>query len=177
MMEPPNARFDAFRRAWLSAILAIGLITPSLVLFLVEVTAGKIPPLTSLRDIAHRQFAGGHNLFLLAVIGLVPFAVLAILLRFLSRHLTRGSFLFLSLCGLAGILAFMIPMHVVVWRPLYTDEHASSTAVIAFVFIPFYCVATMSVGLAAGALVSIPAWVRQSRERDNARVSSSQTTR
>jgi len=63
-----------------------------------------------------------------------------------------GLFLFTSIsnngiCGLAGILALMIPAHVSVWSPLYTEERMSSTAVIAFFFIPFYCIVTMGIGV------------------------------
>lgn len=166
MTDLLDRRFDAFRWWCLSIILAVGLVTPSLVIFFLEITVGKIAPSASLRDIAYRQFAEGQNLFLLAVIGLIPFGALLILLRCLSSKLTRLRFCFFSLCGLVGILALMIPAHVSVWRPLYTDEHASSTAVIAFLFIPFYCTVTMGIGLAIAALISIPNWIKETKEKN-----------
>lgn len=165
MTDLLDRRFDAFRWWCLSLILVVGLVAPSLVILFLEITVGKIAPSASLRDIAHRQFAEGHNLFLLAVIGLIPFGALSILLRCLSSKLARLRFCFFSLCGLVGILALMIPAHVSVWRPLYTDEVASSTAVIAFLFIPFYCTVTMGIGLGVATLASIPAWIRESKKR------------
>lgn len=117
-------------------------------------------------DIAHRQFAEGHNLFFLAVIGLIPFAILTVLVRGLSSTLTRMHFCLFSLCGLVGILALMIPAHVSVWRPLYTDEHASSTAVIAFLFIPFFCTVSMGIGIGVASLVSIPHWIQRRKGKE-----------
>jgi len=166
MTDLLDRRCDAFCWWCLSLIVVIGLVTPSLVIFFLEITVGEIAPSASLADIAHRQFAEGHNLFLLAVIGLIPFGALAIVLRCLSCKLTRGRFCFFALCGLAGILALMIPAHLSVWRPLYTDEHASSTAVIAFLFIPFYCTVTMGIGLGVATIASIPTWIRKSKKRN-----------
>jgi hypothetical protein len=65
-----------------------------------------------------------------------------------------------TLGGLLGILAFMIPAHVSVWYPLYGGGHMASTAVIAFVFIPFYCIATLALGLLAGWAVSLIPFLR-----------------
>jgi hypothetical protein len=48
----------------------------------------------------------------------------------------------------------MVPAHVSVWYPLYGPGHVSSTAVIAFIFIPFYCLASLCVGLVVGWLIS-----------------------
>lgn len=54
-----------------------------------------------------------------------------------------------------GILLLMILGHVAVWYPLYGGGHMSSTAVIAFFFIPFYCIAAMAIGLLIGWAVSL----------------------
>lgn len=164
MSHSLNRRFDAFRGCCLCVILIVGLITPSLVIFLLEITLGKIDPVASFKDIAFRQFAEGHNLFFLAVIGLIPFGALSIVMRCISSVIPRLQFSLFSLFGLIGILALMIPAHVSVWRPLYTDEHMSSTAVIAFLFIPFYCLVTMAIGIGVASLISIPLWLKASKK-------------
>jgi hypothetical protein len=130
--------------------LFIGIITPSLIVFVLEITIGHICPLVSLKQIAHRQFASGDNLFLLAIIGLIPFAILSSFLQGMRTKLTTTGLRCVMICGLIGILSFMIPSHISVWKPLYTHEHMSSTAVIAFLFIPIYCTTTMLVGLGIG---------------------------
>jgi len=66
-----------------------------------------------------RQFAEGHNLFLLAVVGLIPFALLSVILlvnRPSSIRIASGVY---CIGGLIGILAFMNPSHVAIWYPLY----------------------------------------------------------
>jgi hypothetical protein len=140
---------------WSLVFLAIGLITPSLIIFCLEMFVGHINPIASIADILRRQFAEGHNLFLLAAFGLIPFAVLSIFCFVAARSLDLPRFKCVAIGGLLGILGFMVPSHVAVWYPLYGPGHMSSTAVIAFVFIPFYCIATLFVGLLIGWLVSL----------------------
>ncbi len=139
---------------WSLAACAIGLVLPSLIIFCLEIFVGHIPPLTSLADILRRQFAAGHNLFLLAAFGLIPFAALSLVCFIASRWLSPSRLTCVAGGGLLGILLLMIPAHVAVWYPLYGGGHLSSTAVIAFVFIPFYCLATLGIGLIIGWLIS-----------------------
>ena len=87
-----------------------GALTPSLVIFILEVSVGHVSPVRSL------------------------------------------DFLFVG--GLVGILVLMVFGHVAVWYPLYGGGHMSSTAVIAFFFIPFYCIAAMGIGLLIGWVIS-----------------------
>lgn len=136
--------------------LIIGLITPSCVLFSVQVFVGHVPPFAAMIDIIEKQFASGHNLFLLAAIGLIPFCVLSLIL---FHHYKNPSSCFKVACticisGLIGILTLMIPSHASVWYPLYGPVKMSSTAAIAFLFIPFYCLVTMTIGLLLGRLVT-----------------------
>lgn len=143
------------RALWTFAPIAIGLLTPSLIIFCLEVFVAHTPPLTATGHILHRQFAAGHNLFLLAVFGLIPFATLSTICAIAAKKLSPQRLACLGIGGLIGILGLMIPAHVAVWYPLYGPGHMSSTAVIAFVFIPIYCLGTMAVGLAIGWLVSL----------------------
>ncbi len=145
---------------WSFVFLAIGLVTPSLIIFCLEIFVGHINPVTSIADILRRQFAEGHNLFLLALFGLIPFAALSMACFVAARRLESSRLACVAIGGLLGILGLMIPSHIAVWYPLYGPGHASSTAVIAFLFIPFYCIATLCVGLLIGWLVSLLATFR-----------------
>jgi hypothetical protein len=140
---------------WSLGVLIIGLITPSAIIFCLEVFVGDINPLVASRDILHRQFAGGHNLFLIALLDLIPFALLSMICLVAARKLTPSGRKYVTLGGLLGILACMVPGHVAVWYPLYSGGHMSSTAVIAFLFIPFYCIPTLCVGVAIGWVVAV----------------------
>ena len=102
-----------------------------------------------------RQFAEGQNLFLLAAFGLIPFAALSAICAVAASRLTPIRLACLGVGGLLGIFALMVPGHFSVWYPLYGPGRASSTAVVAFIFIPFFCLVTLGVGLLAGWLVSL----------------------
>jgi hypothetical protein len=139
---------------WIVLPLMVGLVTPSAVILCLEVFVGRISVAAAFVDVAERQFAEGHNLFLLAIFGLVPFVILSIFSFIAARFLSVRRLACITLGGLAGILALMIPSHVSVWYPLYGGGHMASTAVIAFLFIPFYCIATLAIGLLAGWAIS-----------------------
>ncbi len=151
-------------RLWVFGPLLLGLIVPSLIIFCLEVFVGHIRPLVSLTGIARRQFSEGDNLFLLALFGLIPFVVLSMICTRLSRSMPRPRLACLCIGGLIGILALMIPGHISVWYSLYVHRHASSTSVIAFFFIPFYCIVTLAIGLFVGWGVSLfPIFRRENR--------------
>ena len=140
---------------WVWAILAVGLILPSLIRLYLELMYGGYPFSVAIRHIASWQFAEGHNMFRIAIFGLIPFCTLIVILLCLSRKLKRDWFFLCAILGLLGILGYMIPAHVSVWRPLYIGTRTSSTAAIAFLFIPFYCLGTMGVGLAVAGLTTV----------------------
>jgi hypothetical protein len=146
--------------------IVVAFVTPSLVIFCLAVFVGGIPPLDALGDIAHRQFASGHNLFLVAVIGLIPFAVLIALLRVTSPRLAPRRVYGLLIGGLIGILGLMVFAHVKIWYPMYGPGHMSSTAVIGFFFIPFYCIPTMFIGAVLGWAVSFTSLFGSARKAD-----------
>jgi hypothetical protein len=133
------------RHIYLPVIL--GALTPSLVIFVLEVFVGHISPVISAISILERQFAGGENLFLIMAFGFIPFAILMGLTALFSRAIGGKRLDCVFFGGLLGILVLMVLGHVVVWYPLYGGGHMSSTAVIAFFFIPFYCILGMTVGL------------------------------
>jgi hypothetical protein len=130
-----------------------GILTPSLVIFILEVFVGYISPVQSVQSILKRQFAEGHNLFEIMLIGLIPFAVLIGITIVKSRRIMVRQLDFLSFGGLIGILSLMVAGHVAVWYPLYGGGHMSSTGVIAFFVIPFYCIVAMGIGMLFGLVI------------------------
>lgn len=148
---------------WVALPLVVGLVTPSAIIFCLEVFVGRISVAAAFVDDAERQFAKGENLFLLAVVGLFPFVLLSIFLLIVARRLPTRRLACVSLGGLTGILGLMIPLHVSVWYPLYGGGHVSSTSAIAFLFIPFYCVVTLILGMILGWAASLVPSIRAPR--------------
>jgi hypothetical protein len=143
------------RHIYLPVIL--GVLTPSLVIFILEVFVSHISPAHSVAHILYRQFAKGHNLFLIMAFGLIPFAILIGVTALFSLRLKGKQLDCVFYGGLIGILVLMIPGHISVWFPLYIGARMSSTAVLAFIFIPFYCIVTMCIGLLIGlAILLLP---------------------
>jgi len=145
---------------WTILPLLVGLATPSAVILWLELFVAHTSLASAIVDLARRQFAEGENLFLLALFGLIPFALLSVTSFVAARFVSGRRLACISSGGLIGILAFMVPAHVSVWYPLYGGGHMSSTAVIAFLFIPFYCVATLVVGLLIGLAISFLPFLR-----------------
>ena len=138
------------RLFWVITPLTVGLLAPSIIIFCLEIFVGRINPFSSLADILRRQFAEGENLFLIALFGLIPFALLSVICLVAARYLSPARLTCVAVGGLLGILTLMVPGHIAVWYPLYGGGHMSSTAVIAFLFIPFYCLVTLAIGLIVG---------------------------
>jgi len=128
----------------------VGMITPSLIIVLMQVFLGEYSIGQAVNDTISKQFEDGHNLFGLALTGIIPFVLLSIMLFFFGRKHNTKKVAVIMLCGLFGILVLMVPAHYSVWAPLYDDSHMSSTAVIAFLFIPFYCIVPMLIGVLIG---------------------------
>ncbi len=148
------------RLFWTVLPLLVGLATPSAVILWLGLFVARASVANTIVDLVRRQFASGENLFLLALIGLIPFALLSVISLVAARFVSARRLACISVGGLAGILAFMVPAHVSVWYPLYGGGHMSSTAVIAFIFIPFYCIATLVVGLLIGLAISFLPFLR-----------------
>jgi len=140
---------------WLAIPLITGLFVPSLVIFYLEVFVGQISPFAAVVDILERQFSEGNNLFLLTLFGLIPFFALSGACAIAASRLPPARLTCFGTGGLIGILVLMVPAHYTVWFPLYGPGHMSSTAVVAFIFIPFYCLVTLAIGLFVGWLVSL----------------------
>lgn len=151
MMQTTDRRTRLF---WIGLPLMVGLLLPSLVLFAVQVVVGGVAWSAALADVLARQFAPGHNLFLIAVLGLLPFVVLAVVSVIAARRLPARRLSCFMAGGLAAILAITVPGQVGVWAPFYGGGQISSTAPIAFVILPVFGVVALAVGLLGGWLIS-----------------------
>ncbi len=139
---------------WTLASLLVGLLVPPATLFSVQIFIGHRSASASLAEILRNLFSTGQ--ILIVLFGLIPFIVLSAVCEFAARRLPRSRVACLAIGGIAGIAAYMIPAHVDVWYPLYDGSRSSGPlAVLAFVFIPFYCLGTLAVGLVAGWAVSL----------------------
>ncbi len=154
---------------WSLVSLAVGLVLPSLIVFCLEVFAGGVNPATSLGNVAGRQFAEGHNLFLIAAWGMIPFVVLAVICPVVARWLPPARLACVAAGGLLGIVIPVAIGHVSVWYPLYGPGGMSSTAVIGLFFLPFIGLATLLVGLLTGWLLSLAPWFRGSAGKSQLR--------
>lgn len=141
--------------------LMTGLVTPSLVIFYLEVFVGRTSPSAAMADILERQFSEGDNLFLIALLGLIPFAALSAVCAIAASRLSPARLACFGTGGMIGILALMVPGHYFVRYPLYGPGNMSSTAVVAYFSIPIYCLISMALGLFAGWLVSLLLVFRQ----------------
>lgn len=92
---------------------------------------------------------------------LVPYLLLAGVCGWLSRGRGRRFVTPVLLGGCIGIVAFIAAASWQVLRPLYTDERVSSTAPLAFLFIPTYASVTGALG--AGLAVAIQAILQRRR--------------
>ena len=142
------------KRRYIYFPLAVGILIPSLVIFILEVFIAKISPFKSVLDILHRQFAEGQNLFLIMVLSFIPFGALILLTWVLEAKVDSSRLACIFWGGFIAVLGLTLVGHVSVWYPLYAGKHMSSTDVVAFIFIPIYCLFMLIVGSLIGWIVS-----------------------
>jgi hypothetical protein len=142
------------KRQYFYLPLVAGILTPSLVIFILEVFIAKMSPLKSILDILQRQFAEGQNLFMLMVISFIPFGALILLTWVLNVKVESKRLACIFWGGFIAVFGLTLAGHISVWYPLYAGKHMSSTAVVALVFIPIYCLFMLIVGSLIGWIVS-----------------------
>lgn len=85
---------------------------------------------------------------------IVPFGATSVFC-FLAAYKVRRNWLIIPiLASWCAILSFTIPTMMSIWSPLFSDERMSSTAVIAFLVIPFIAVPFALGGAAIGLGIS-----------------------
>src|SRR5438309_10784833 len=88
---------------WTILPLLVGFVTPSAVILWLEVFVAHTSPASAIVDLARRQFATGENLFLLGPIGLIPFALLSVIIA--GRFVSGRRLACIAIGGFVGILA------------------------------------------------------------------------
>jgi hypothetical protein len=136
--------------------LMAGILTPSVVIFILQVFVAKISPFKSVLDILNRQFAEGHNLFLLMLISFIPFAANIFVTWLASKKMSAARLDCIFWGGFIPVLGFTLVSHFSVWYPLYAPgQHMSSTAVVAFVFLPIAGLEYLVIGSLIGWVISL----------------------
>jgi len=130
--------------------LIVGMTVPTLVVAGLESYWHHVRFWTALITTLTDDFFGGKNLWFATASGLMPFAILAVLLNILATRVRDGGMCLILLMGLVCAVGLMIPAHISVWRPLYVGGRMSSTAVLAFLFIPIYSTMSLAIGSALG---------------------------
>jgi hypothetical protein len=161
-MKEPLILFDKIKVTkkcllfWCIAPLLIGIPIPSLAIFYLEIFVAHNDLNTSVVNTLHSQFNEYFfGTVMITMLGLIPFVTLSVICFIAAHRLSSARLACLGIGGLLGILALMIPSHIGVSYPLYSGGHMSSTASIAFVFIPFFCFIPLGIGLLIGWLVSL----------------------
>jgi len=124
--------------------LAAIVINENLIQWAIAVKVGGYTLATGFDDAF--KFFNLPGYLLSSVFRLLPYAALGIILVTLSKTKRKNYVGPVFIGGLIGILSMILWGLWVSQRPLYTDEHASSTTAIAFLIIPFYAGATGALG-------------------------------
>jgi hypothetical protein len=137
------------RAAWIVPLVA-GAIVPTATAFAVQRFVGNIPPGNALMDILMEHMKG--RALLLDLFSIVPFAILAGTAFKNARHMSLFTLWSVTIGGLAGIIALMVPMYYMGWETIYNDVRGDekSTGALVFFFTPLYCIATMLAGMLIG---------------------------
>jgi hypothetical protein len=138
------------KKRYLYLPLAAGILIPSLVIFFLQVFVAGISPIQSISDILHKQFASGHNLFLLMVWSFIPFGALIILAYVLNMKLNSLRLAGIFWGAFIAVTGYTLYGHISVWYPLYAHKGSSSTDVLSFLLIPFICLVLMAFGAMIG---------------------------
>jgi hypothetical protein len=132
--------------------LAVGVLTPYAVVFALEIFGhnriGSSPMSPTSNPVG--------DLWLVAFT-LIPFVALIVATTAVSTKLSPWRLECVFWGGLIAVVAFTAYGHVSVWWPLYFGGHMSSTAVVAFLFIPFYALVPLAAGMAIGYVISLVA--------------------
>jgi hypothetical protein len=140
---------------YLVALLLIALIiNENLVQWALAVNVGGHSIIEGFND-AFKYFSVS-SYFLSAGFRFIPYIGLAIILIVLSKTQLKDFVPPVFAGGLAGILGMILWGLWMAQRPYYIDEHVSSTTAIAFLFIPFYAVATGLLGIILAAMIYTP---------------------
>jgi len=139
----------AERAVWIVP-LAAGVVTPTLVWLAVQGIVGNVGFWDAMTDIFLEHLKGRG--LLLDLFSLIPFAILAGVAYYNTGRMSPVTLWAVTLGGLAGILALMIPLYYMGWETIYNDVGGDekTTVALIFFFTPLYCLATLLGGMVLG---------------------------
>lgn len=132
--------------------LVAGLSAPLLVTFMLQELVGRAP---YMRGVFRTYFENEGTAVFGLGLPLIPFAALLVLMWWISLYIKetrRLDCIFWG--GLIAVWGFTVWAHCSVWYPLYAGQRVSSTMAVAFLFIPFYALVPLAIGLLIGYGVS-----------------------
>ena len=84
------------------------------------------------------------------LLAMIPFIAFIVLMDGISAKIKGSRLECIFWGGFLPVWGFTAYGHWSVWYPIYAHTHMSSTAVIAFLFIPFYALVPLVIGLLIG---------------------------
>ena len=133
-------------------IILLGLVVPLVVKLFVRIMFTN----DDLTDILISFITFENGMAVVALMNVIPYIVLA---KFAKSRLlnltTQNKYYYVAEIIGAGVphVFFNLHSHIVVWRSIYSGLRISSTASVAFAFIPIYGFIIMFIGGAIGSLV------------------------
>ena len=135
-----------------------GILSFYLVIFFLQVFIGNRSTLDLTLDIFFRHFKAFLLVILISSIPFVAQMLLIWIVSFKSRGRRLESIFWGGFVSIFGPTLFG---HYIVWNPLYTqDERISSTAILAYIFIPLYCLLFLVIGSIIGWSLSFFPWLK-----------------
>jgi hypothetical protein len=107
----------------------------------------------AIQDFRLHLFAPGYNLFLVGVLNVIPFVLLAVFILF---HLGTAAkqdpaIVFRRLLGVAGAVA--VAVGISAWAHLGTTLYPDAQGALVYLFLPFYLLVLIPLGYGCGRLI------------------------
>lgn len=139
----------AERAVWIVPV-TVGIVTPTLVWLAVQRIVGNVGVWDAMMDIFLEHLKGRG--LLLDLFSMIPFTVLAGVAYYNTGRMSPVTLWAVTLGGLAGILALMVPLYYMGWETIYNDVvgDEKTTGALIFFFTPLYSLATLLGGMVLG---------------------------
>lgn len=151
MMLFPSRRTTTIstRAVWILPLVA-GAAVPTLIWVIAQWFVGGIHLGDAIMDILLEHLRG--RALMLDLFSMLPYVVLAVTAYKNARRLSTVTLWTVTLGGLLGIIALMIPMYYMGWATTYNEIRGDekTTGAMIFFFTPLYCIATMLAGMLLG---------------------------
>ena len=135
------------KRRYLYLPVVAGILTPSLVIFFIQVFIAKISPVKSVLNIA-------DDLFLLVVWSFIPFGALILQTYVLEMKIESKRLSCIFWGGFIPIFGFTLYGHISTWYPIYVHHGNSAQVGLSVAFIPIFCLFLFVIGSLIGWMIS-----------------------